>query len=155
MTQHNLKLVMLMLTVLTAVSCRKTNYGTSLAVQNHLDVEIALEVFPIESPYSPMTNFSFPAGEEGAFFNTGVTDESACTLLSETFDSIKIHIQDIEKSILFTPDTSIGYSANPYTDIEIWQSRTLEYVIYDMSKHEHEDLNYYFGIELDLLIEDK
>ena len=155
MNKHTLKIVLLLLTVLFTVSCRKTNYGTSLTMQNHLDVEIEVEVFPIESPYSLMTKFSFPAGSEGTFYNTGVTDENAWELLSVTFDSIKIHVEGIENIIVFTPDAVIGYSANPYTDIEIWQSRTLEYEIYDMSRHEHEDLNHYFGIEPELILEDK
>ncbi|MFH0757534.1 MAG: hypothetical protein V2B15_09625 [Bacteroidota bacterium] len=155
MTQHTLKIVLIMLTALLMVSCRKTNYGTSLAMQNHLDVEIEIEVFPIESPYSLMTRFSIPSGNEVAFYNTGVTDESAWALLSATFDSIKVHVEGIKGIIVFTTDAVVGYSANPYTDTEIWQSRTLEYEIYDMSKHEHEDLNHYFGIEPELLLEEK
>jgi len=128
-------------------SCRKTNYGTSLTIQNQLEVEIEVEVFPIESPYSLMMNFTIPAGDQSSFYNTGVTDKSATDLISETFDSLKIHIESNENIIVFTPYTAINYSANPYTDIEIWKSRTVEYEECSMICEDMEDLNHYFGID--------
>ena len=44
MTQHKLTSLVLILTAILMVSCRKTHYGTSLAMQNHLDEEIEVEV---------------------------------------------------------------------------------------------------------------
>lgn len=147
MTQHKLASLVLILTVLIVVSCRKTNFGTSLAMQNHLDEEIEVEVFPIVSPYSSMTKFKIPAGEQSSFYNTGVTDKSAVDLISATFDSIKIYFESNENIIVFTPDTAINYNANPYIDLELWQSRTIEYQECSMICEDKEDLNHYFEIE--------
>ncbi len=151
MTQQKIFALLLILTAIVAGSCKKINYGTSLTIQNHLEVEIELEVFPIESPYSLTTNFTIPAGDQSSFYNTGVTDKSALDLISETFDSLKIHIEGNENIVLFTPYLAINYSANPYTDIEIWESRTVEWEECSMTCEDMEDLNHFFGIDPNLV----
>lgn len=151
MTQYKLTSLLLILTVVLVGSCKKTSYGTSLAIQNYLEAEIDVEVFPIESPYSSMTTFTIPPGDQSSFYNTGVTDKSAAELISENFDSIRIYIEGNEKIIIFTPNTAINYSANPYIDIEIWESRTVEYEECTMTCQDKEDLNHYFEIESNMI----
>jgi hypothetical protein len=151
MTQHKLTSLVLMLAVLLLVSCRQTDYGTSLSIQNQLDNTVEVEVFPIESPYSPTTKFSIPAGQESSIHNMGVTEESPLNILAATFDSVKIHIEGNENIILFTPDTVIYYLDNPYTDIEMWQSKTVDYEECSMRCVDKEDLNHYFGIESSMI----
>lgn len=85
---------MLILLVLLAASCRKTYYGTSLSVQNHLDKDYEIEIFPIDAPYTSYSRtFTHIAGEEGSVYHTGVTNKSAIELFAEAFDSIKIYIE--------------------------------------------------------------
>lgn len=156
MIQFNVHKAILILVFALTVSCRKTNYGTSLTIQNHLDVELEVETFPLERPYPSFSRkFSFPAGEEGTIYNTSKSEKKAVELIAEAFDSIRIQIVGRDGQIVFTPDTVLNYSVNPYIDTDMWQSRTLEYEICDMTCEDHEDLNYYFRFEPNMILDEK
>ncbi len=147
------KVILLLITTLFLVTsckvdldCPDKTYRLNIALGNNTEFEIDVLLFPKkayqenESLYRMSdigggyhrTFFTIESKQPsmGSFrhvlYTTGDTTIDANQLLSLVFDSIKFDINDsINTQILFSLDTTINYSLNPYKCDSIWISNLL------------------------------
>ena len=145
------KVILILITTLffvtsCKVDCPDKTYRLNIALGNNTEFEIDVLLFP-KKAYQENESFYRMSDIGGGYYRTYFTIESkqpsmgsfshvlfttvdtaidANQLLSLVFDSIKFDINDsINTQILFSLDTTINYSLNPYKCDSIWVSQLL------------------------------
>ncbi len=124
-------------------SCRDTTtYQLELLLENGTNNTFEVTVYPkseyilIEGSfydncnfggeYAPL-EFEIDAGDDYVLYYSDELDWAPHALASEIFDSIVITLQDSAKRILFSADTSTGYSENLFDTLSNWTYELQEF----------------------------
>lgn len=138
------KTLILLALIISLFSCKKgyTEYQMRILIKNETDSSITVQLFP-KKMYSRYGKYAYsdlhtkykdtsfiPDTKIGTeLFSTDTLDMDPNRLISRVFDSIHIRLKSGRK-LSFTPQRTINYHQNPFTDKSAWtyQKNNMEYV---------------------------
>ncbi len=94
-----------------------------------------------------MEEFEVPKGSETSLYWVEATDKNPLDIISQVYDSIQIYLEEQGDTISLSPYAAKNYLVNPFTDLDIWKNRIIEYETYTMTRSHHENLDHYFSID--------
>lgn len=115
-------MIILLCLLLTINSCEKEKHEMWISIQNDTPYTIDCDLFPTKTAngYTLSTQIDTIMKMDDIYFSENV-NQLPGDLLKSAYDSIKITIHELNKTLVFKKDLTSSYKINPYTDKEAWR----------------------------------